>query len=203
MYLPKSKRRPTTTPLDTICEIPDLRLANVWNDLHELTIAINLANQTKRKLSPMLFQEALVSVQYRLQHLSYEIHDLHELLRIALLVFSTATFLQANLISVYHKNLIKHLEIILRSTNHHHDQQWLKLILWLIFVSQLSGICTPEDYSWMHGQMLQTKRSLKLRDWYQVRQTLKGFLWVDLVHDQAGENVFNETTKVDGISKES
>ncbi|OKL57909.1 hypothetical protein UA08_06443 [Talaromyces atroroseus] len=162
-YLPKHERLPTVTPLDTLDDATDWRLINVWHDLRELITAINLAHQTKRKLSSTLFQEALVSVQYRLQHLTYEICDQHEVLRLALLVFSTTTFFHARLISTCYRDFLRHLDIILHSTDYYLDERSSKLILWFIFVSRLSGIYTPEDYSWMRKQVLQISRSLKLK----------------------------------------
>ncbi|KAK9349642.1 hypothetical protein V1523DRAFT_448792 [Lipomyces doorenjongii] len=77
-YLFDPQKVSTTTPLHTVCESPDIRLVNVWLDHREFTTAVNLGQQTQRKHLPGLFQEALISIQYRLQHLAYDDHSRHE-----------------------------------------------------------------------------------------------------------------------------
>ncbi|KAH8895361.1 hypothetical protein GQ53DRAFT_839014 [Thozetella sp. PMI_491] len=130
---------PTTTPIQSLCENPDSRLDNVWLDLREFARAINVAVQAKRKIDPELFQETLVSGQYRLLQLSYDSDDAHELLRLGLLAFTTTLFLDTYGIRQSYAHLGEQLRTLLR--------RWLdrtanesppELNLWLIMM--LSGL---------------------------------------------------------------
>lgn len=60
----------------TLVNAADIRVVNVWLDLRDFTVSVNLAHQTGRKIAPVLFQEVLISVQYRLYHLAYGTHDM-------------------------------------------------------------------------------------------------------------------------------
>jgi hypothetical protein len=177
--------------------VADWRLLNVWVDLRELTTAVDLAHRTKQLMSPFLFQETLVSVQYRLQHLIYNDHDQRGILRNALLVFTTITFLQDSIITTPRQALIRQLRPAIYSTYRRCEKAWLELILWLIFVSALSRIETAADYYWLQQQTLHTSQALELHTWDAVRQTLKAFLWIESVNDRAGEAFFNATMRLD------
>ena len=184
-----------TTPVHSVCDNPDMRLVNVWLDLREFATAVNLAHQTQRKLSPGLFQEALISVQYRLQHLSYDGQDRHEILRATMLAASMTIFLEIRSIPVQYQHLARQLRAMLRSLKSHAHGEWLRLNLWFIFVGRVSVLDTPEDCLWLREQMLITSRALELKSWGGVRQTLKSFIWIDVANDKAGKRFFDDATK--------
>jgi hypothetical protein len=75
---------------------PDHRLVNVWLDLREFCTAANLAVQTKLKIDAKLFQEVVLSVNYRLLLLEYDDKASVDeaILRLGMLAFSITAFLQ-------------------------------------------------------------------------------------------------------------
>lgn len=91
-YLADPAKSPAP-PWHTLVDAPDIRLVSVWLDLREFTMSFYLAQQTKRKISPILFQEVLISVQYRLHHLCFMSDDRQGTIRLAMLVFSASLFL--------------------------------------------------------------------------------------------------------------
>lgn len=177
-------------PWQSLVSAPDIRLVNVFLDLREFTTSINLAHQTQRKIPPSLFQEVLISVQYRLQHLSYAINDKQETLRLAMLAFSTTLFLEAHSAPLYCKSLSCLLREALRVLGQGNDCTELELKLWLFFVGRISILNLPEDQSWLEARVLKINEALGLTTWAEVRSVLKGFLWVDIVHGKAGEMIF-------------
>jgi hypothetical protein len=72
----------------------DTRLHNTLRDLHSFSCISNLAYQTTRKLSPEIYNEMMISILYRLTHLSFESDPLQETVRIGLLAFSSTIFMQ-------------------------------------------------------------------------------------------------------------
>jgi hypothetical protein len=66
------------------------KLANGWKDLH--ACLSNLAYQTTCKLSPDTYNEMMISILYRLKHLSFEDGPLQEAIRAGSLTFSSTIF---------------------------------------------------------------------------------------------------------------
>lgn len=199
-YLINSQRAPKITPVHSVCENPDIRLVNVWLDLREFTMAVNLAHQTQREISSDLFQEALISVQYRLLHLSYNAHDNHETLRAAMLAFSSIVLFETPDLTEPRRHLVINLQRILQSIQGDTDTKWLKITLWLVFIYRASGLGSPDD-SWLDDLWLKTTLSLGLTTWTETRELIKGFLWLDAVHDEAGKLYFNRRHGCQNVQK--
>ncbi|KAJ9273845.1 hypothetical protein DTO212C5_124 [Paecilomyces variotii] len=191
-YLLDCQKASTITPVHTMCDIPDIRLVNVWLDLRELTTGINLAHQTQCKVSSGLFQEALISVQYRLQHLSYNVHDKQEVLRVAMLTLSIVLLIDIRGISIRYQHLAGKLRAALQSSEHDVNDQLLRLALWLLFVGRVSLLDGPEDALWLGAKLLTISQTLGITTWPEARHILKSFMWVDGIHDKAGKDFFEE-----------
>jgi hypothetical protein len=188
---------PPTTPFYELCESPDIRIVNVWHDLAKFTAGVNLAHQTQRKLSSPIVQETLISIQYRLQYLTYDTQIKFETIRIAMLAFSMSIMIEVDGIPLSFPHLKvqlrKHIQPLWQGiAEENGDSGWLKMILWLTFVGRLSVLKGIDDYCWLEAQMLNTGRALGLESWPEARKILKTFLWVDIVHDDAGRRFFQE-----------
>ncbi|OIW25245.1 hypothetical protein CONLIGDRAFT_636319 [Coniochaeta ligniaria NRRL 30616] len=191
-YLADTAKTPMV-PWHTLVDNPDIRLVNVWLDLRDFIISVNLAHQTKRKISPVLFQEVLISVQYRLHNLAYSSHDRQETLRLAMVALSASLFLGVHSLHsrpMHCKRLEGALGASLRAFDETGGKAYLELNLWLIFLGKMSGLDLPEDRPCLEQNLLKTTRALRLTTWVEVRLVLKGFLWVDIFHDDAGERIF-------------
>lgn len=201
-YLVKSKRLPTSKQLDALFQMIDERLMNVWLDLRELATAVDLAHQTRRRLSPVLFQETLLSVLYRLERLAYDVHDRNETLRKSLIVFATTTFLHTGSVTVHHRDLARKLEQSFDSSYFCGDEESLELSLWIIYVVGL-GLDVLQDRTWLYRAMLQTCHALEIHNWSEIRKLLKSFLWVDIVKNVSGEDFLNKAWTLDFGHKRS
>ena len=173
--------------------IQDIRLVNVWLDFHELATALNLAHQTQRKLLPDIFQEALISIQYRLQHLAYDARERHEVLRLALLALSTTIFHDTDGVKfiLHYRPLAERYKTALLSLVQHSNEELPAFILWLAYVGRISVLNPPAHYHWLKDCVIKQTLALNLRSWAETRHVLKTFIWIDMVNDQAGERVFD------------
>ncbi len=176
--------------MHALCAVPDTRLANVWMDLRDFCMAINLASQTQQKVKVQLYQEVLVSAQYRLQFLSYDSGDEHEMLRAGMLAFTTTLFFEIHGVPVKYVKLARHLKVLLRTLEQRNDDEWLKMTLWLLFTARVSVMRGPEDGLWFQKRLLQTKQALRLTTWAETREILKDYLWVGVINDEAGRAFF-------------
>ena len=200
----------------------DFRLLHIWADLHELNATFNLANVTGRKFGASLFQEIMVSLNYRLLHLNYAIteddedagncsdqargqayfgkecqssnamnNEIHESLRLGMLAFSTTIFLQMANLSMRFDHLAGSLEAALRTLHipTATDRNGWEMRLWLLFVVGIS-ILGDRIGGWLRENVLQVLDVLKLNTWKKVRFILKDHLWIDMIHDSMGEEMF-------------
>ncbi|KAF8849032.1 hypothetical protein BDZ45DRAFT_773889 [Acephala macrosclerotiorum] len=179
---------------DHIVPLPDmdLKLANSWCDLRTFCRSANIAFQTGQKVNPELFQETLISIEYRLIHLDLEKDILQETLRLATLAFSTTVFLQMAGVKVRYGSLSRQL----KSSIHHKslEQAPDDLCIWIFFVASISAV-TDEDDFWVIPLL---KRRLQIADvesWNAVRGILKKFTWIDALHDADGKRVFDRVCR--------
>lgn len=201
-YLADPAKSPTTT-WHSLVEAPDIRLVNVWRDLRDFAVSVNLAYQTQRKIAPVLFQEVLISAQYRLHHLAYGRHEVQEALRLAMLILSASLFLSVH--SIHPRPLqCKHLEDALRASLQAFaetgSKAYLELRLWLACICGMSLSDGPQDRRWLEQYILRTTKALGLTTWVEARAVLKGFLWVDITHDKAGETILSSARSSDVAS---
>ncbi len=193
-YLADSSQ-PSTTPLHTLCKLPDTRLVNVWLDLREFVRSTNLAFQTNRTIGAELYQEILISVQYRLQILAYDKHSAHEILRLGMLAFSTPIFLDVHSIPGNYEYLAKQLREVLESLEWGGSPEWQKLSLWVLFASKLSVLSAPDDDGWLHERLQDVLESLGAPSWSEVRDILMGYLWVDAVNNERGVAFYKQSRR--------
>ena len=170
---------------------PDPRLVNVWHDLYEFSRAANIATQTSRKLEANLLQEVMISVQYRLLHLQYGEDDAQELLRMAMLVYSTTIFpvlfSQFGVTHLSYPSLpgcLRGFLIIPKQAS----SEKLKALLWLLVVVRTSVL----DDELIDLQLAQAVQALDLSSWDEILVILKGFLWINILHKEQAKKLLDK-----------
>ncbi|CZR52828.1 uncharacterized protein PAC_02705 [Phialocephala subalpina] len=170
----------------------DTRLANIWGDLRTFCRSANIAFQTGQKVDPELFQETLISIEYRLIHLDPNEDFLQETLRLATLAFSTTVFLQTVGVKARYDSLSRqsrssiHLESFEQAP---HD-----LCIWILFVAAVFAVTGEDDY-WVIPLLQERLRRVEVETWNTVRGILKKFLWIDALHDAEGERIFDRVCR--------
>lgn len=74
-----------------------------------------------------------------------------------------------------------------------------ELILWLLMVGILALPSLPAFQGtdlWLRGYLREWLEKVGIRTWGELREIMERFLWVELMHDLAGEGVFGDVLKV-------
>ena len=171
------------------------KLLKVLEDVHAFSCISNLAYQTTRKLAPEMYNEAMISIIYRLMHLSFEPNSLEELLRLGLLCYSTTIFLFNRYDSPYQNLLRGFLKALIKLHKAQRSEMLSSIQLWLVMLPNLinsnggnrDGITSDPDIDLL-PEVLERYRVVS---WSQAREMLLSVAWVGFVHDQRGETAFH------------
>ena len=189
-FLPKSKARRPILPTQLSALDIDIGLENVWADLHVFCISANVAFQTDQKINPEIFQDILISIEYRLLLLDLGKDGFLETLRLGILAFSTTVFLQTQGIKARFNNLSRQLQVSisrLEIFDDSLDEAWL----WILFVTAVSTVTNEDDY-WLMPLLKAALLKTGKVTWEEVQDMLKSFMWIDVLHDKDGKRVFDQ-----------
>jgi hypothetical protein len=175
----------------------DMKLSNIWADLREFTKSANLAFQTGQKMDGVLFQEILISVQYRLLHLDVSTCSQNKAIHLGMLAFSTNVFVQMQGLAIRFERLSAQLRDCVLGLQGLEDDSMLNFKLWLLLVARMSIVAGARD-SWLEPELKKTLEVLGLASWTSVRDRLNGYLWIGVLHDNGGKKAF-----ADGITSPS
>lgn len=165
----------------------DSKLAHIYTDLQTFSITTNLAFQSTNKISPTLFQEILISTQYRLSFLEYPYNFIEHILRLALLVFSTTIFLQTRGIRTRFQPLSAQLRTAVVG-DRFRELEW-QLRVWILVMAAIVAVTEEDDFWILPLLRKEIKDHVELRHWEDLRRVLKRFLWIDVLHDPDGKMV--------------
>ncbi|KAH7312741.1 hypothetical protein B0I35DRAFT_411419 [Stachybotrys elegans] len=170
--------------IEAFIECLDTKLRTVFQDLHSFSSLANHLIKQGAKVKPQVFQEMMLSVQYRLLLLAYTPGGLHEALRVALLTYQVTLFMP---------NSIKLPFAVLRGQLHGAIQSLdssssmlRNLKLWMLFNGGM-GVLDRRD-PWYRTS---TAQLIKGSSWADVEERLKAIMWVDAVHQGPAKCIFD------------
>lgn len=177
--------------MDAFIDTLNPKLGNCCKDLHAFSCMSNLAYQTTRKLSPETYNEMMISILYRLMHLSFEEDLLQEAIRTGLLTFSSTLFLTRlhmnqpyeHLFNLYGSALLK----LCQSTSIIVPQP---VMLWLLVLYHVIAYEQPSPGDWQSVRLGEALSLTSVNTWPQAHEILKSVMWVDFVHDAPGKKAF-------------
>jgi hypothetical protein len=170
----------------------DPKLANCWKDIHSFSCLSNLAYQTDRKFSSETYNEMMISILYRLMHLTPVDDGVPALIRTALLTYCSALFLTR----MYHQGNSYEYLIELFSTKLWELHQSASMViprpvvLWLLITYHLAVFEDPSLKKWQTLWLDETIALNRGATWADVNKILKSVMWVDFVHDALGRKIF-------------
>ncbi|CAH0036788.1 unnamed protein product [Clonostachys rhizophaga] len=181
---------------------PDPRLSAIWTDVQELCAIVDLSILTQRKIRPELYQEVLVSIQYRLLHLSYskcptdvggdqKWKDMHEAIRLGILGLTTTLFLYREKVDTSYLTIVSRLDASLLQLEEPADDRAWELRVWLLFMMSVTLGGGGDRFD---GLLVRGLEALRIKSWAATRQLLKSLLWIDLLHDEVGRMVYGRCT---------
>ncbi|VUC27418.1 unnamed protein product [Clonostachys rosea] len=176
----------------------DPRLSTIWSDVQELCAIVDLSILTRRKIRPELYQEVLVSIQYRLLHLYFsgcstdvcggqKWKDVHEAIRLGILGLTTTLFLYREKVNTSYAAIVSRLNAILLKLGEPGDHREWELRIWLLFMVSVTLGGGGDRFDPLLARGLE---ALRIKSWAGTRQFLKSLLWIDLLHDQVGRMVY-------------
>ena len=168
----------------------DHSLSTTFVVLRRFCTKVNAAADSRELLPKELLLETMASVAYRLLDMSYEIGSLNEAVRLGLLAFCSHIFLQwANMKPplAQFSMLYKQSFISLRPP---HDVKSSQVRIWLLMVGAVSVFDGLEDRLWVVPWLRDSVRSCNIVSWRQMQDLLVSFMWVGIVQDDSGKDVF-------------
>ncbi|KAH7148290.1 hypothetical protein EDB81DRAFT_932647 [Dactylonectria macrodidyma] len=174
-------------------ELWDYKLKNVFTDLQGFSSMANLLIPSHQKLKPELFQEIMLSIQYRLLMLEYpvEVRPLEESIRIGLLSFESTLVLHTPKLGVkltsdfFYHQLRRGIEKIRVES-----QEIADLKLWLLLVGSI--IVFKGSETWLVDSINELTGD---QPWADVRRRVKGVMWIDVIHDGPGRDAFDTSKR--------
>ncbi|KAH7149049.1 hypothetical protein B0J13DRAFT_295836 [Dactylonectria estremocensis] len=170
-------------------ELWDYRLKNVFTDLQGFSAMANVFIPSHQKLKPELFQEIMLSIQYRLLLLEYpvDVRPLEESIRIGLISFESTLVLHTPKLGVkltsdfFYHQLRRGIENIRAES-----QEIADLKLWLLLVGSI--IVFKGDETWLLDSINELVGD---QPWADVRSRAKRVMWIDVIHDGPGQHAFD------------
>lgn len=169
----------------------DSRLHNAWRDLHAFACISNLAHQTTSKLSPRIYNEIMISLLYRLTHLSSEDDPLQECIRVGLIMYCSAIFLQRSFYEQPYDHLYNtYSESLSRLYGSNSLILPEPIDLWLTMLLHLAARHNSSTMAWRRDWLDKALLRTRCDSWSQAREVLRAVVWVDFIHDCSGEQVY-------------
>jgi hypothetical protein len=187
----RCSHEPYEAQIHAFVDALDPKLANSWKDLHAFSCMSNLAYQTTRKLSPDTYNEMMISILYRLTHLSFKDDPLQEAIRTGLLTFSSTIFLTRH----FMKQRYEHLFNLFSSALFKLCQSTRIIVprpimLWLMILYHVVAYREPSPEDWLSVWLDKAVPLTRVDTWPQAHRILKSVMWVDFVHDAPGKKAF-------------
>jgi hypothetical protein len=180
--------------LGTDLRTPSHDVLSVFADLRTFSASANMAAQTTRKIDPELFQEVLISVNYRLMLLESKklgADGSFELLCLAMLAFSASVFLQTACHGMIFGILTTKIVSIMSGIGWATNAMPSAVNLWIQFMLAMTSLKTP-DHDLALDTLGDLVRRSALTTWTDMRTMLKRVLWINALHDRVGEQIFNQ-----------
>jgi hypothetical protein len=194
-FLPKYPLYRTRSPsrIRSLVRTVDPRLQIVFRDTREFAHTANTLLGSRTKLPPEVYTAAVLSIQHRLVSLRYGLGPgpegiLAEALRVSLVTFEMSVFLLTpslrNSYGYLHDRLQGCIER-LADKGGDGEEGIDDLLLWLFLMGAMTMFTAEEP--WL---LPLARRLLAGRGWEECVARMRDIMWVDAIHDLAGEQVF-------------
>ncbi|GFN20940.1 hypothetical protein AtubIFM55763_001053 [Aspergillus tubingensis] len=181
---------PQSRPIPSFVRELDPGLARMWHIMQGFCTQVNLTTKTNDMIPETDFMKTMASVMYPLLHMSFEPGSLDEAIRLALLSYGFDIFLQFRSDPTPYVHLAASYQRCLNGLAKRNDvspQLWI----WLLTVGGLVVFLPAVRRNFRHW-LLYYLGSCRVRSWEEMRAILSSFIWIGLVHDQGGKEIFDK-----------
>ncbi|KIN08820.1 hypothetical protein OIDMADRAFT_175530 [Oidiodendron maius Zn] len=166
----------------------DKELAQTWRVISEFCAVINFAVQSEQRISTETFLDTMASVIYRLLDMRFDANSKNEAIRLSLLAFSSSIFLHWKRFGMSYPHLVSvYKDCLARMTLSEIPPQ---LLLWILVVGAIS-ILDAANIEWLNPVLLTNIDICEIESWNTMQDLLKSFIWIGLIHDKPGKEVFD------------
>ncbi|KAI1610931.1 hypothetical protein EDD36DRAFT_420957 [Exophiala viscosa] len=178
-------------PQDNVDLLRDMDhdLATAWRIMRRFCLLVNLGTQIQRLIHPEIIVETMTAVTYRLLYMNFITGSVDEVIRLGLLAFCHHIFLQWQDIRLpYYRFPTGYRNRILGVK----PSQRLspQVVLWLMMTGAISLYDTSEE-SWLRESLRDYADRCQVKSWKEMQETLKCCMWVVLLDDQPGRQIYN------------
>ncbi|KAK6347665.1 hypothetical protein TWF718_005504 [Orbilia javanica] len=164
------------------------KLAEAWTFLKGFCYIMNSAAESNRRLPQSTLMNAMTSIMYRLISMSFKKESVDEAIRLGLLSFSSYIFLRWQSVTLAYI----HLPTVYKSSlvNLNLSKEFPpEMMLWLLMVGAIS-VFGEGDNVWLRPWLKVNFELCGVKGWEDLKGVLKGLMWVGIVIDQAGKEVY-------------
>lgn len=149
---------------------------------------MNFAVESELRTTTETYLDTMTSVIYRLTYMSFSPGSADEAVRLGLLAFSTSIFLQWRQLGRPYSHLTHSYRDALSRVKH--SQLHSRLMVWLFMAGAVS-VFESADIEWLKPWLVANVDFFGVHSWSTLRRILGEVMWIDLIHNQSGEAVFN------------
>ncbi|KAF3916007.1 hypothetical protein AA313_de0210022 [Arthrobotrys entomopaga] len=167
----------------------DPGLLQAWIFMKEFSALMNVTYGTDNKLPQNTLLNTMTSIMYRLIDMHFSPNSMDETIRLGLLAFCSHVFLRWQTVRLGYTHLPYAYKSSLVNLNFSKDFS-PQVMLWLLMVGAIS-IFERDDDVWLKPWLKVNIDLCGVKNWGEMRDKLKELMWVELVQDGAGEEVYN------------
>ncbi len=175
----------------------DDELARAWGVMSEFCALINFAADSGQRIATTTYLDTMASVVYRLLDMHFDTGSSDEAVRLGLLVFSCDVFLQWRRLGMPYSHLTSAFRECL--TGPALPRVSPQLLLWLLAVGAIAAF-DAADNAWLRPLLIDNMSLCGIDTWVQMRDLMRSFLWIGLLHDKPGKGVFDTAMAGEGSS---
>lgn len=173
----------------------DDELAGAWRTMAEFSLTIKLAVGCRHQIAIETFLDTMAAVMYRLLSMtSFEAGSTEEAIRLGLLAFSSSIFLPWKQIGIHYDHLASTYKDCLAKMKCSNIPS--HLLLWLLMVGAVSVFGNADD-EWLKPWLRVIIDLAEVESWVDMQEILTSIMWIGLVHDVPGKDVFDSATIYD------
>lgn len=194
-------------------EIRDARRSNqsgisfsdVTANVTHFASLLNRCAKIDRKIDQRDFNNSIMMLGYRLIHVSplngpRPTNAVDDMLHFGLAAFLTSFLLEIGA-RPQGFPLLTHTTCAAIEIHSEQSVQYREILLWSLFVGASSTFRCLDD-RWLIARVTDTMVSLDLNTWEDVSRTVSKFPWVNSVHDQSGQSLWQKTRPGHGKGNE-
>lgn len=194
---PRKRTCSASTDIEMLLPSLDGNLSHVWGKLRGFCTMVNTASKTHRRLSAQALLDNMASNVYPLLNMRFACGSVSETFRLASLAFCSNAFLQWQGMNLNYKSLPSKYRQSLLELGRSADVVPPRVMLWLLMMGGIALFTGEEDRLWLLPWLRAFISDCALVGWEDVRDCIKPFLWIDLIHDKRGELLYDAAMSSD------